>query len=43
MFLYSYIYNDNKNIYQFIKNGKWKKKYLSLYTPTKKPHLYMLD
>ena len=24
-FLHSYIYNDNKNIYMFIKNVKWKK------------------
>ena len=42
---YSYIYNDNKNIYKFIKKtvNEKKKKCLSLYTPTKKTHLYMLD
>ena len=39
MFLYSYIYNDNKNIYKFIKKtvNEKKKKCLSLNTPTKKP------
>ena len=38
MFLHSYIYNDNTNIYMFLKNVKWKKKCIHLFN--KKAPLY---
>ena len=41
-FSHSYIHMDNKNIYKFIKNVKWKK-YISGYTFLIKSHLYKLD
>ena len=31
MFFTQFIYNDNKNIYKFIKNVKWKKTYQRLF------------
>ena len=39
---HSYIHRDNKNIYKFIKNVKWKKN-MSGYTFLIKNHLYKLD
>ena len=41
-FSHSYIHRDNKNIYKFIKNVKWKKN-MSGYTFLIKNHLHKLD
>ena len=42
MFLYSYIYNDNKNIYKFIKKmvNEKKKNVWALIHPPKNPPLH---